>query len=34
VSDQQIDTIGGVRRDLEDILTEVAEGTSRFIFLG
>lgn len=34
MSDDQLAAIGGVRRDLTDILTEVAEGTSELIYLG
>jgi len=34
VSEDQIDSIGGVRRNLSDILTEVAEGRSELIYLG
>ena len=29
-----MESIGGVRRDLAAILTEVADGTSELIFLG
>jgi hypothetical protein len=34
VSDEQMSGIGGVRRRLEDILTEVAEGRSQLIYMG
>jgi len=34
VSDEQMADIGGVRRDLADILTEVAEGRSQLIYVG
>jgi hypothetical protein len=34
VSDEQMASIGGVRRTLADILTEVAEGRSELIYLG
>jgi ribosomal protein L29 len=34
VSDEQMASIGGVRRDLADILTEVAEDRSSLIYLG
>ena len=34
VSDEQLAAIGGVRRDLSEVLTEVAEGTSELIYLG
>jgi hypothetical protein len=34
VSDEQMIAIGGVRRNLSDILTEVADGTSELIFMG
>lgn len=34
VSQDQIDSIGGVQRPLADILTEVAEGRSELIYVG
>ena len=34
MSEEQIAGIGGVRRDLGDILTEVADGTSELVYLG
>jgi hypothetical protein len=34
VSDDDIRRWGGVRRQLRDILTEVAEGESELIYLG
>jgi hypothetical protein len=34
VSDEEMETIGGVRRNLADILTEVAEGRSELIYMG
>jgi hypothetical protein len=34
VSDDQMTGIGGVRRKLEDVLTEVAEGKSQLIYMG
>jgi hypothetical protein len=34
VSQEQIDGIGGVERNLADILTEVAEGRSELIYMG
>jgi hypothetical protein len=34
VSDEDIRRWGGVRRNLGDILTEVAEGSSELVYLG
>jgi hypothetical protein len=34
VSDDEVEGIGGVRRNLADILTEVAEGKSSLIYMG
>ncbi len=34
MSDEQMAGIGGVRRDLSEILTEVAEDRSTLIYLG
>lgn len=34
MSEDQIDDIGGVKRDLAEILTEVAEGRSQMIYMG
>jgi len=34
VSQEQIDGIGGVERNLADILIEVAEGRSELIYMG
>jgi hypothetical protein len=34
VSDADMLTIGGVRRDLADIVTEVAEGRSHLVYMG
>jgi ribosomal protein L29 len=34
VSDEQLASIGGVRRNLADILTEVAEGRSTLTYMG
>jgi hypothetical protein len=34
VSEEQVDSIGGVRRSLADILTEVADGRSTMIYIG
>jgi ribosomal protein L29 len=34
VSQDQVDSIGGVRRNLADVLTEVAEGRSELIYMG
>ncbi len=34
MSEDQINGIGGVKRDLADILTEVAEGRSQMIYMG
>jgi len=34
VSQDEIDSIGGVARSLADILTEVAEGRAELIYLG
>jgi len=34
VSQEQIDGIGGVERNLADILTEVADGRSELIYMG
>ncbi len=34
MSQEQIDGIGGVERNLADILTEVAEGRSELIYMG
>ncbi len=34
MSEEQIDSIGGVTRALADILTEVAEGRSELIYMG
>jgi len=34
LSQEQIDGIGGVERNLADILTEVAEGRSELIYMG
>jgi hypothetical protein len=34
VSDDEMSGIGGVRRNLADILTEVAEGRSHLIHMG
>jgi len=34
VSQEQIDGIGGVERNLADILTEVAEGRAELIYMG
>lgn len=34
VSSEQVAAIGGVRRPLAEILTEVAEGRSTLIYLG
>jgi hypothetical protein len=34
VSDEQLASIGGVRRNLADILTEVADGRSTLTYMG
>jgi hypothetical protein len=34
VSEDQVDSIGGVLRGLDEILTEVADGRSEMIYLG
>ncbi len=34
MSKDQIDSIGGVERQLAEILTEVAEGRSELIYMG
>jgi hypothetical protein len=34
VSEEQMNSIGGVRRSLADILTDVADGRSELIYLG
>ncbi len=34
MSDEQVAGIGGVRRSLADVLTEVAEGRAELIYLG
>jgi len=34
VSDDQLASIGGVQRDLAEILTEVAEGRSTLTYMG
>jgi hypothetical protein len=34
VSDDEMETIGGVRQNLADILVEVAEGRSELIYMG
>jgi hypothetical protein len=34
VSEEQMTSIGGVRRSLADILTDVADGRSELIYLG
>jgi ribosomal protein L29 len=34
VSDEQLASIGGVRRQLAEILTEVAEGRSELTYMG
>jgi hypothetical protein len=34
VSDEDMTAIGGVRRNLADVLTEVAEGRSHLVHMG